>query len=125
MSVSDAERKMYFNCAEGTRILLLVAFVETNFLDREQVRSLRKFENVDSIAAGIKQSELSCFYYVRDCAGHNPKMELFGPSRNTDAFLAECNSNRFRCVEILNNAINVRPEAVRRLHMMIRAFYRV
>lgn len=125
MAVSDVERRMYFNYVEGTRILLLVTFIETNFLEREQVRSLRNFENDDSIATGIIQSELSCFYYVRDCVGHNPKMELFDSGGNTVAFLAECNANRFSCVEIVNNAINITPEAVKKLHMMIRTFYEV
>lgn len=122
MNVSEEEKRNFFNYATGTKLLLMVAFIESNFLTSSQMKKLRKFEEIDGIPDNIHQSLLSSFIYIRDCIAHNPRIELLPSGQNTDEFLKIIEEG-FHFAEIQDTSIIIKEDAIHYLHLTIRKFF--
>ncbi len=120
---SEEEKELFFNYATGTKILLMVAFIESNFLTSSQMKRLRKFEVIDEIPNNIHQSLLSSFIYIRDCVAHNPRIVLLSSGHNTDEFLRIINEGKFKYAKIQDTNIIVNEGAIHYLHLTVRKFF--
>lgn len=125
MDISEAEKRNFFNYATGTKVLLMVAFIESNFLTSSQMKKLRKFEEIEGIPDNIHQSLLSSFIYIRDCIAHNPRIELLPSGQNTDEFLKIINEGKFHFVKIQGTSIILNEDVIQHLHLTVRDFFEV
>lgn len=123
MNITEEKKQSFFNYALGAKLLLMVAFIESNFLSKSQMKSLRKFEQIEGIPDSINQSILSCFIYIRDAIAHNPRVELLPPGYNTDAFVRAVDECNFHFAKIDNSTIKIEYNAIHCLHLMVRNFY--
>jgi hypothetical protein len=101
----------------------MIAFIESNFLSKSQMKSLRKFEEIGGIPNSINQYTLSCFIYLRDAIAHNPRVELLPSGCNTDAFVRAVNEHKFNFAKIEDPVIQIDDRAIHHLHLMVRKFY--
>ena len=124
MDLTEEEKQSYFNDSLGVKLLLMVAFIESNFLSKSQMKSLRNFREVEGIPSSINQKMLSCFIYLRDAIAHNPKVELLSPGSNTDAFVEAVNEHEFNLAKIEGSVIQIDNRAINRLHLMVKEFYK-
>jgi len=125
MTISPEERVLFFNYLLGTKTVLMIAFIESNFLTRSQMKSLRKFEEVDGIPSNIHQPLLSCFIYIRDCIAHNPKLILLPSGTNTSGFVRAINEGKFNYAKIDGASIIIDERAIQKLHLTIRGFFNI
>ncbi len=123
MNLSEEDKKLFFNYVTGTKILLMVAFIESNFLTSSQMKKLRKFEIIDGIPNNIHQSFLSSFIYIRDCIAHNPRIELLPSGHNTDEFLRIINEGKFHFAKIQDTNIIINEGIIHHLHLTVRKFF--
>ena len=119
--LSLAEKSNCFNNLYGLTILALITFIESNFLTKRELRSLRNFEETNSIPSEIHQSHLSCFIYIRDCFAHNPSAYLLPPATNTEGFLSVIGN--FSGADVFDDRILIKPNSIHQLHLIIRILY--
>ena len=123
MNLSEEDKKLFFNYATGTKILLMVAFIESNFLTPSKMKKLRKFERIDDIPNNIHQSLLSSFIYIRDCIAHNPRIELLPTGENPDKFIQIINEGKFNFAKIQDTNIIINEDVIHYLHLTVRKFF--
>ena len=123
INLPEKDKKLFFNYATGTKILLMVAFIESNFLTSKKMKKLRKFEVIDDIPNNIHQSHLSAFIYIRDCIAHNPRIELLPSGHNTDQFLQMINEGKFHFAKIEDTKIIIKENVIQYLHLIVRDFF--
>lgn len=123
MNITESERTLFSSYEVGTKVLLMVAFIESNFLNKAQLKSLRKFEEPDAISVGVNFTQLSCFVYIRDCMAHNPNMLLLPDGQNTIKFTGMVSAGRFNFATINKENITVLESSIHQLHLTIRKFY--
>ena len=123
MDITNEEKKLFANYMTGTKISLMIAFIESNFINNRQMRDLRKFNEIEGIPNDIHQSLLSCFIYIRDCIAHNPRLILLSPGDNTDNFVRILNEGGFNFATIRGENITIDNSAIHHLHLTIRRFY--
>ena len=123
MDITNEEKELFVSYMLGTKISLMIAFIESNFIDTTQMKVLRKFKKIEGIPSDIHQSLLSCFIYIRDCIAHNPKLILLSPGDNTDNFVRILNEGGFNFATIKGEEITIDSGAIHHLHLTIRRFY--
>ena len=122
----DGQRRPEFdNLRRGLTVLALITVIESRFLhdqpDRPMVR-LRKFQPVHTLAPTIDQRRLSCYFYIRDCFGHDPKAKLFPSTQlNTIGFESALADGSFPFARIENSAIKIVDTHA--LHQIVLAFF--
>jgi len=121
MEPDDPKKVIYKNYQRGLTVLALVSLIESNFLNKKEMRALRKFEAVPDLNSTINQDHLSCYIYLRDCYAHNPFSKLLTLGTNTDKFKATLNSNNFPFARIEEN--NVYIVDTHELHLLVLRFY--
>lgn len=87
----DGQRRPEFdNLRGGLTVLAPISLIESRFLrgpPRGTMRRLRNFQPILTLASTIDQRRLSCYLYIRDCFGHDPKAKLFPSTQlNTIGF---------------------------------------
>lgn len=87
------------------------------------MRSLRNFEETDSISDDINLTQLSCFIYIRDCIAHNPNILLLPEGNNTNSFIQTVSKGRFNFATIESREITIFDNSIHQLHLTIRKFY--
>ena len=96
LQADPARQARYENLKNGLLILGMVSFIESNFLQRAQIKSLRKFEPcLPPLPAKVNATHVSCYLYIRDCVAHDPSAKLLPPGLNTTGFCAAVNSCAF------------------------------
>lgn len=123
MEISQVEKDVYNNYLNGTKLLLMISFIESNFLTAIKMKSLRKFESIDDIPSAVHQQHLSCFIYIRDCIAHNPNMLLLPSGTNTDNFISSTSEGNFNYASIDGEKIILNSNSIHYLHLIIRELY--
>lgn len=117
----NSKKNKLDNYRSGLIVLALVSFIESNFLDREQIKNIRNFRTVDRIPPSINQTHLSCYFYLRDCYAHNPFSNLLSSGPNTKGFEEALASNNFRFASILENKVVI--ENTHELKLLVLRFF--
>jgi hypothetical protein len=118
---SDLPRQQdYENTKRGLTVLLLVSFIEANFLSGNDMSLLRKFTPPrTTLSALVNPIHLSGFIYLRDSFAHDPSGVLFGEGDNTSGFARAVADGTFPWATIAGNSITVDPSATRELHFIV------
>jgi hypothetical protein len=117
----DSIKKEHDKYRRGLVVLALISFIESNFLNKQQIKDIRNFKTVAGISSSINQTHLSCYLYLRDCYAHNPFSELLSSGLNTSGFIQAINSNNFEFANIIGN--NVVIENTHELKLLVLRFF--
>lgn len=121
MEHDDPKRVTYKNYQRGLTVLALISLIESNFLTKQQVKALRKFEPIPDLDNAINQEHLSCYIYLRDCYAHNPFSKLLPAGTNTDKFKETLSSNNFPFAQIQEDEVCIVD--THQLHLLVLRFY--
>lgn len=117
----DSIKKEHDKYRRGLIVLALMSFIESNFLNKQQIKDLRTFKTVIGIPSSINQTHLSCYLYLRDCYAHNPFSELLPSGQNTSGFMQAISSSNFAFANIVGN--NVVIENTHELKLLVLRFF--
>lgn len=114
----DSQRQKEFEINKNMLVIVnLVAIIEAHFLDPDQRKNIRKFENLATpLNHQINETYLSCFYYLRDSYAHHGEPILFTSSISTTHFKSTVNSGGFPFASISGDTISIDGTAVHELH---------
>lgn len=116
---SDLENKK-----NGLIVLALVAFIESNFLSKPDLRLLRSYQlPTASLPASINPIHLSSFIYLRDCFAHNPSGVLLSPGTNTTSFCSAVSNGGFPWAQINGQSVIIDPAGFHELHLQVLRFF--
>ena len=105
----------------GLRVLVLVSFIESNFLSRAAMKSLRRFDIPLGLPNAVIPAHLSSFIYIRDCFAHGPTAQLLSSGRNTQRFVAAVDSGAFPHASVCQGRVCVHD--VHALHLIVLRFF--
>lgn len=122
----DGQRRPEFdNLRRGLTVLALISLIESRFLIRQPrgtMRRLRNFQPVLTLASTIDQRRLSCYIYIRDCFGHDPRAKLFPSTQpNTIEFESAIVDGLFPFATIEKSAIKIVDTHA--LHQIVLGFF--
>ena len=121
MEQDDPKIAIYKNYQRGLMVLALVSLIESKFLNKQDMKSLRKFEVLPNLNTAINQNYLSCFIYLRDCYAHNPCSKLLPSGVNTDGFKKALSSGSFTFAKIEGD--NFYISDTHQLHLLVLRLY--
>jgi hypothetical protein len=112
------------NKKNGLIVLLLVAFIESNFLKKPVLTELRQFKAPKTgIPNSVDPLHLSCFVYLRDCFAHDPQAVLLPGGQNTTDIKNAVSKGLFPWVTISGSSIKVGSEGILALHHIVLRFF--
>jgi hypothetical protein len=121
---SDLKRQAeYENQKNGLVVLALVSFIESNFLQKADLKQLRQFQAPQTVLPPtVNAAHLSCFIFLRDCFAHNPAAVLLGPGTNTSAFTAAVTTGTFPWASVAGQSVTVDSAGLHELHLIVLRF---
>lgn len=100
----------------------LISLIETEFLNKANMKALRKFKRVPTVPASVNSTHLSCFIYIRDCVGHHASAKLFAPTQpNTIGFMNAITSGAFPYATLNGDFID--SANTHELHLIVLRFF--
>ena len=91
----------------GLMVLAVVSLIEANFLNKQDLRTIRNFEISSNVPATVNSTHLACYIYIRDCFAHNPEAMLLPEGKNTNGFLSAVGRGEFPYGSISDNKVIV------------------
>ena len=105
----------------GLTVLALVSLIESNFLSKQDLKTLRKFEVPITFPSKVNSTHLACYIYVRDCFAHNPEALLLPQGTNTTGFLLALQSGHFPFGNVSDTQVAVND--THQLHLIVLRFF--
>lgn len=105
----------------GLVVLALVSLIEANFISKQDLRTIRNFGTLPTLLPGVNPTQLSCYFYIRDCFAHNPEAQLLPQGNNTAGFLAAVQSGHFPFGSALGTQVVVND--THPLHLIVLRFF--